>query len=338
MNPKVSVIIPVYNAEEFLSECLQSVISQTLWEIEIVLINDGSNDNSINIIREFEKNDPRLIVIDKENEGAGPSRNRGIMAAHGEFIAFMDADDYYPNNDVLEKLYLISQKENCLIVGGKRIRKMEDGSLSYDPDTLEIFGQRISPKGLTLYKDYQYDYGYTQFIYNRQMLMDNNLLFPPFRRYQDPPFFVNAMITAERFYYVDFPTYCFRRVFMAEVTKYKWNTNNAIDMINGITTNLVVSQKYGLAKLHYITANRLNQEGSFMAINVLKNEVNCNVLSALIEANHAVNVKWLKENGYELPEPFVLDVFKYAVETAKKYEDLRNNKILKLLRGIKRNG
>ena len=334
MKAKVSVIIPVYNAEEFLADCIESVLNQTLNEIEIIIVNDGSTDNSISIIRRYQAKDSRIVVIDKENEGAGLSRNRGIKEASGEYIAFMDADDYYPNNDVLEKLYLISQKENCLIVGGKRIRKMEDGSLSYDPDTLEIFGQRISPKGLTLYKDYQYDYGYTQFIYNRQMLMDNNLLFPPFRRYQDPPFFVNAMITAERFYYVDFPTYCFRRVFMAEVTKYKWNTNNAIDMINGITTNLVVSQKYGLAKLHYITANRLNQEGSFMAINVLKNEVNCNVLYALIEANHAVNVKWLKENGYELPEPFVLDVFKYAVDTAGKYEQLRNKKILKLIRKI----
>lgn len=334
MKAKVSVIIPVYNAEEFLADCIESVLNQTLNEIEIIIVNDGSTDNSISIIRRYQAKDSRIVVIDKENEGAGLSRNRGIKEASGEYIAFMDADDYYPNNYVLEKLYLISQKENCLIVGGKRIRKMEDGSLSYDPDTLEIFGQRISPKGLTLYKDYQYDYGYTQFIYNRQMLMDNNLLFPPFRRYQDPPFFVNAMITAERFYYVDFPTYCFRRVFMAEVTKYKWNTNNAIDMINGITTNLVVSQKYGLAKLHYITANRLNQEGSFMAINVLKNEVNCNVLYALIEANHAVNVKWLKENGYELPEPFVLDVFKYAVDTAKKYEDLRNKKILKPIRKI----
>ena len=75
-----------------------------------------------------------------------------------------------------------------------------------------------------------------------------------------------------------------------------------------------------------------------MAIRNLYDADNAVLLSKLIEANNAVDVNWLKENGYELPDPFVLDVFKYAVDTAKKYENIRNNKIFKLLRGIKRNG
>ena len=193
MNIKISVIVPVYNAEKYIHDCLDSIVNQTLNEIEILLINDGSTDDSLRIIKSYEENDSRIIVFDKKNEGAGPTRNFGIKTAKGEFISFMDADDFYPSNDVLEKLYLISQKEKCRIVGGKRIRKMEDGSLSYDPDTIEIFGQRISPKGIMMYKDYQYDYGYTQFIYNREMLVENNLFFPSYRRYQDPPFFVKAM-------------------------------------------------------------------------------------------------------------------------------------------------
>ena len=334
MKTKVSVIIPVYNAEEFLADCLESVLNQSLNEIEIILVNDGSTDSSISIIRRYQAKDSRIVVIDKENEGAGLSRNRGIKEASGEYIAFMDADDFYPSNDVLEKLYSTAKREDVKIVGGKRVRLMEDQSLSYDPDVIEVFGERIYASGRTDYTDYQYDYGYQHFIYSRFLLIDHNIVFPNFKRFQDPPFFVKAMIAAKCFYFVDYYTYGYRRTFQDEFTQIKWTLPKTIDMISGMIDNLVIAKDNSLAKLYYITVNRLNSEGSYVAIKNL-NDSNINeLLSVLIKANSMIDIKWLKENGYELPDPFVLDVFKYAVDTAKKYEDLRNKKILKPIRKI----
>lgn len=91
---KISVIVPVYNAERFLEKCIRSIMASTLKEIEIICVNDGSKDKSIDILRNLEKEDNRIIVIDKENEGASKARNIGIDMAKGEYIAFVDSDDF----------------------------------------------------------------------------------------------------------------------------------------------------------------------------------------------------------------------------------------------------
>lgn len=94
---KVSVIIPVYNAGKYLAECLDSVIGQTLQDIEIICVDDGSSDNSLAILREYEAKDERVKIIGQQNQGAAMARNAGMAAARGEYLAFLDADDlYYP--------------------------------------------------------------------------------------------------------------------------------------------------------------------------------------------------------------------------------------------------
>lgn len=94
---KVSVIVPVYNAEKYLAECLDSVIGQTLREIEIICVDDGSADHSLRILREYAEKDGRLKIIEQANGGGGAARNAGMAAAQGEYLAFLDADDlYYP--------------------------------------------------------------------------------------------------------------------------------------------------------------------------------------------------------------------------------------------------
>ena len=91
---KISVIVPVYNAEKYLSDCIDSILNQTLKEIELILINDGSTDNSLQICREKASKDSRVKIINKKNEGQGYARNIGIDRAKGEFITFVDSDDY----------------------------------------------------------------------------------------------------------------------------------------------------------------------------------------------------------------------------------------------------
>lgn len=94
-NAKISIIIPVYNVAEYLPRCLESCIQQTLYDIEIICVNDGSTDLSPKILREYEKIDPRILVIDQENRGLSGARNTGIRAADGQWIMFLDSDDFY---------------------------------------------------------------------------------------------------------------------------------------------------------------------------------------------------------------------------------------------------
>lgn len=102
--PKISIIIPVYNVEKYLPKCLESVIKQTLTDIEIICVNDGSTDNSSNILSEYAKNDNRIKIINQNNMGVSEARNYGLKVAVGEFIAFLDSDDYLAL-DFCEKLY-----------------------------------------------------------------------------------------------------------------------------------------------------------------------------------------------------------------------------------------
>ena len=95
MPPCISVIIPVYNADKYLRECLDSVCSQTLREIEIICINDGSTDKSPEILTEYEEKDNRIHIVNQSNAGAGAARNKGIEKAQGEYLAFIDADDFW---------------------------------------------------------------------------------------------------------------------------------------------------------------------------------------------------------------------------------------------------
>lgn len=109
---KISVIIPVYNAEKYLRECLDSVIEQTLQEIEIICVDDGSTDNSLAILKEYTQKDERLKIIEQANRGAGAARNLGMAVALGEYLAFLDADDlYYPQ--ALAQAYAVAVKEKA---------------------------------------------------------------------------------------------------------------------------------------------------------------------------------------------------------------------------------
>lgn len=103
-NVKVSIVVPVYNVEKYVKRCIESLIKQSLKEIEIIIVNDGSTDNSLEICKKIERNDKRIKVYSKKNEGLGLTRNYGIKRCHGEYIAFVDSDDFV-SKDFYEKLY-----------------------------------------------------------------------------------------------------------------------------------------------------------------------------------------------------------------------------------------
>ena len=100
---KISVVIPVYNVEKYLEQCLDSVIAQSFEDIEVICVNDGSTDSSLEILKRYANNDSRIKIISQKNKGAGAARNVGIENAAGEYVYFMDSDDYL-NADAFERL------------------------------------------------------------------------------------------------------------------------------------------------------------------------------------------------------------------------------------------
>ncbi|MDU4936124.1 MAG: glycosyltransferase family A protein, partial [Peptostreptococcaceae bacterium] len=101
---KVSIIIAAYNIEDYINRCLNSIVNQSFKDIEIIVVNDGSTDNTINIINNFAKNDVRIKVIDKKNGGLIEARKSGLARASGEYILFLDGDDWL-HIEAIEKLY-----------------------------------------------------------------------------------------------------------------------------------------------------------------------------------------------------------------------------------------
>lgn len=115
INVKVSILIPIYNVEEYLVACLSSVVNQKLKEIEIICINDGSTDKSLNIIQKFMQIDNRIKLINKQNSGYGDSMNFGLKAAQGEYIGIIESDDIAKKN-MFKELYNIAKKMTSQIL------------------------------------------------------------------------------------------------------------------------------------------------------------------------------------------------------------------------------
>ena len=133
--PEVSVIIPVYNSEKYVEKCICSVMAQTLPELEIIIINDGSIDESGKILRKLAQKDSRIILLEQENKGVAAARNLGVEKATGKYLTFVDGDDYL-QEDYIEKMYSLAEKETLDMVicgltyvdeGGKELNKIIPG-------------------------------------------------------------------------------------------------------------------------------------------------------------------------------------------------------------------
>lgn len=129
-NIKVSVIIPVYNTEKYLRDCLESVINQTLKDIEIICVNDGSTDNSLNILKEYEKKDSRIQITNSKCHCSGGARNKGLERAKGEYVGFVDADDWI-DADYYEKLYKLAKDSDADITATSGVNIVKNNKIQY---------------------------------------------------------------------------------------------------------------------------------------------------------------------------------------------------------------
>lgn len=173
--PIISIIVPVYNARRHIKKCISSILAQTMNDFELIIINDGSTDDSLYICKTFARIDKRIRIIDKENEGVSSARNIGIKAAKGDWITFIDADDYVDVN-YLECLYKHNDyTENILIIQG-----LKQVSNSRTAKNVEFTNETLTGKDIEKAFDSLriFEYGYTVAkLYNNRIIQQKNIRF-----------------------------------------------------------------------------------------------------------------------------------------------------------------
>ena len=211
----VSVIVPVFNVENYLKKCLESIMNQTLNDIEIICINDGSSDNSPNILNEIAKMDERIIVLSQENQGPGKTRNKGLKIASGEYILFVDSDDYIPDY-TLEKLYENAKNNDSDIVMFKSCEFINEDKLKQSKRfCFDEFFEDVDFNNFTFtykqIKSYVFNV-FTIFKFYKKSFLDkyDDFIFPENLIFEDVPFHVKSLIRASKISFVPDYLYNYR--------------------------------------------------------------------------------------------------------------------------------
>ena len=209
--PKVSIIIPIYNTEKYLSKCLDSVINQTLKDIEIICVNDCSPDNSLSILKKYASKDDRIKIINNEiNRNLGMARNIAMEAAKSDYIMFLDSDDWYEENACEEAYNQIVKYNNDFVMFGFRYLN-ETTQVWRIGDKIKDFDYLIGKSSITL-KDLTKPFlnGGVCWnkIYNKKFLIDNKILFPE-GYHEDGEFTLKVFLNFNNFSILDIPLYCY---------------------------------------------------------------------------------------------------------------------------------
>lgn len=294
---KVSVIVPVYNCEKYIRECIESLINQTLKECEFIFVNDGSIDKSKEIIEEYAKKDNRIKLINQKNSGVSVARNTGLKNAVGEYIGFVDGDDYI-DKYYYEKLYNVAMKNNCDIVVCDWKNKTSSLSLPFEKNkvlnkkyiTENIYPYFIQHEGMN---------SVWNKIFKNEVIKENKVEFPiGIKLGEDAIFNIKAFTYLKNIFYLDYKGYFYREVegsatkdimkndyFKAALNTYinspdeykKWDIkSDEIEKLKAIKfLNTVISLTY-----IYFVPNRSNT--LIDRYKYIKNMINNNTVSKLI--------------------------------------------------------
>lgn len=313
--PKVSVIIPVFNREKIVANTIKQLLQQSIGDIEVICIDDGSTDNSLNVIIEIATVDSRVCVFHQDNAGPGVARNNGILHSNGEYIAFLDSDDEFCDVDIIKKLYHIAKKKDVNICGGNILFKSDNGEIKRD--SCYVFDE-----GLLDFKNYQYDSMFTRFIYKKSFLEENNICFPNLRNYEDTVFLLQAMIKAKQFYYINKDVYIYNR---QHVDNVKLKEKDVIDGLKGICINLRLSNKHDLKDLH-VRIYRYLMSFIYLHVNRLLPSDDIQLFYELIQCNMLLNFDWIKSAGIEISDPIILPPLQTIWNAGNRYLKLRKIK------------
>lgn len=192
---KVSVIVPVYNVEKYLKRCLDSLINQTLSDIDIICINDGSKDSSLQILEQYAQKDSRIVIYNQENSGLSVARNTGLEHASGEYIGFVDSDDWV-DLDFYEKLYNSAKNNNADIAVADFIREHPNKK----PKRLKLKEEKIytTPEDKFMICKVHREGCVWNKIYRTEFIKSINLKFVPKMYYEDRDFTIRSLYFSKK--------------------------------------------------------------------------------------------------------------------------------------------
>ncbi|MDR3063739.1 MAG: glycosyltransferase [Methanobrevibacter sp.] len=236
-NTKISVIIPIYNSEKYLKDCLDSVTKQSLKDIQIICINDGSTDRSLEILREYASNDSRFVIINQENKGAGVARNIGLDNATGEYISFIDSDDWI-KKELYKKTYSLAKSKNLDMIMFKMINYEEKTKKLYETAYYNLnslhdyFDGTIFSTSNTKDKIFQMSVSPGNKLYKRELIEELGLRFPEGIIFEDSPFFMELYLNSKKNLVIDEYLYYRRRSEGSVTTLFDEHYQDIIPMTN----------------------------------------------------------------------------------------------------------
>ena len=238
---KISVVMPVYNDEEHLEDALNSIINQSLEDIEIICVNDASTDNSLKILKKFQKEYPNFIILSQDNLGPAIARNNALKHASGEYIAFLDSDDLFLDDNSLNLMYNEAIKYDADMISANIMGINLEGKIvkTYNLPYIEEY-QTILPE------DYGIPYSFYKNIFKRKFLLENKFVFPDIKRGEDPIFLANILTKVDKIYNVPVDFY-----------GYRYSPNDSLDKINNYKI------KYDYVKHFKDTFDILNENKKF---------------------------------------------------------------------------
>ena len=301
-SPFLSVVVPVYNVSKYLEECLDSVLQQSFNDFEVLLVNDGSTDDSLDLLEEVASRDSRVRVLSQFNCGAGSARNRGIELARGKRIIFIDPDDIFATDHVFSELIDAMDGSGALICGGSLSLLKSSGKIksefSFDESFYHVSCEREVPL-----EQIWTDYGWIRFMYDSSLFVDGTVRFPQLNWYEDPVFFLRAVEKAGGCKVVPVDVYHYR----VGYKETEWTVARVRDMLWGMGHNLAVADKLKMHELYVTIAHRFNRDYSDAILKQIKDP---GVYEQLVAIQASINHGLIKESSaYDEPYYYLLPLY-----------------------------
>lgn len=244
--PAVSVIVPVFDVEAYLLQALESVLTQDLRDIEVICVDDGSGDRSAFIVEELARTDGRLLLVRQERAGVSAARNRGIQEARGEFLAFLDADDWYEEDTYLSTLYRGATEAGVPAAAGCFVNWWSPERQEREFVGNELLdGYEFTAQGVMAWRGWEYEFGFHRFIFRRSLFQDPSMRFPGLSFYEDPVLLARLLDAAGSFFATDRAHYVYR----VKQDSRSFTTAQVLDLMEGTMANLRLAREKRLPLL-----------------------------------------------------------------------------------------
>ena len=290
---QVSIILPIYNMSKYLDLCLTSLQNQTLKNIEIICVDDGSKDNSLEICNKYASQDKRFKVIHQPNQGQGAARNNGIKYAQGEYIAFVDPDDWV-REDMYEILYSEAKKNNCDIaqcdykIYSNNYVNLINLFPTKDIKTKIFQWDKCIKNGLQDFCLYCWNK-----IYKTELIKENKISFGSYKISEEHQFVISSMIKANKIAYIPIPLYFYLIRDNSSDHSYKINRINASEVVNTVKKELKEMGLYNKIKKAYYNYVEFVYYWAYMYIS--KNKIQELMDMAAKDLPKAMYKKWIKK-------------------------------------------